>query len=95
MEKKKIVLDRICRVLTSKKDETSECILGQDARRIVESWFETQNSQFAGKTPMECLDMEFEQLLEYVDYLDSQFLLDLDATSCEIAAPYVRRNQAT
>lgn len=39
--------------------------------------------------------MEFEQLLEYVDYLDSQFLLDLDATSCEIAAPYVRRNQAT
>jgi hypothetical protein len=73
-EKKRIVMDRICRVLTSKKDQDSECILGIDARRIVDCWFTTVNGQFGGKTPEECLDMDFDKLLEYIEYLDRNYL---------------------
>ena len=72
-EKKAIIIDKICRVLTSRKDETSECILGREARIIVECWFNTVNSHFGGKSPEECMDMDYEQVIDYIDYLDRNF----------------------
>lgn len=77
-EKKQIIMDRICRVLTSRKDDASECILGKDAQRIVDCWFKTVNSHFGGKSPEECLDMDYEQVIEYIDYLENQYLHDFD-----------------
>lgn len=73
-EKKAIVIDRICRALTSRRDDNAECIMGDDARAIVEHWFKTDNFQFGGKTPEECLDMDFDRLLEYIDYIDMRYL---------------------
>lgn len=95
-DKKNLVMDRICRVLKSTPPGHEECILGRDAQRIVDSWFRTQNSHFAGKTPEECLDMEFEDLLDYIDYLEKHFLHETSASSEPSSAGVrVRHGQAT
>lgn len=48
--------------------------MGKEARNIVEHWFKTDNFQFGGKTPEECLEMDFDRLLEYIDYIDRNYL---------------------
>jgi hypothetical protein len=73
-EKKRFVINRICRVLGSKKEVDGECVIGREAQVIVNRWFETTNSFFGGKSPEECLDMDFDRLVEYIDFLERGFL---------------------
>lgn len=69
-EKKEIVMYQICRVLTSGENG----IISREAENIIECWFKTVNPHFGGKTPDECLDMEFDSLLEYINFLNDNYL---------------------
>ena len=72
-QKKALVVDRICRVLTSKKDG-GDCIVGKEAERIIEGWFRTPNSWFGGRTPQDSLEDDFQGIIDYIEYLNEQFL---------------------
>lgn len=67
-------MDRINRVLVTDKKDASSVRLGKEAQTIIDTWFKTPHPQFGGKSPEECLDVGFEELMEYVNFLNNQFM---------------------